>query len=263
MHARVQVHTKLPCWKNLQWCDYRAQQDWCTGPTKEVTTTITKQAVRSCRDPLGTQWLLQNPNPKKNLLGISVCHSSSCLAKELCEKEQSRTDLLVQNEIQIKSSVAGRTTILSLSTLSITGECTNCQEDTLEAKSQDALICNGHYIQRGGEKEISSSKAPLLHRFLHKSHSMTFKRYRCILYSLKLHLQQLSTGIARLSPLFPLHFCFLVSDFKMHNTVFHFFFFKGTWPSVSLAALRKQHHCLARAGAASSQILLCHRLQKI
>lgn len=78
------------------------------------------------RSPGDTVTSTQNPNPKKNLLGISMCRSSSCLGKELCEKEQSRTDLLVQNEIQIKSSVAGRTSILPLSTVSITGECKNC-----------------------------------------------------------------------------------------------------------------------------------------
>lgn len=88
------------------------------------------------------------------------------------------------------------------------------------------------------EEEKKKSLLPRLLYFTGfstKAIQWPFKRCRCVLYSLKLHLQQLSTGIARLSPLFPLHFCFLVSDFKMHNTVFHFFFFlKGLDPQSPL-----------------------------
>lgn len=93
-------------------------------------------------------------------------------------------------------------------------------------------------LSRKEEKKISSSKAPLFYSFLQKSHSMTFKCVYTYILFLETPLATVVLGNWKIFPLFRLHFCFLVSDFKMHNTVFHFFFFKGTWPSVSLPALK-------------------------
>jgi len=65
-----------------------------TSHSKEANHNKKQRSKEFCRSLRDTETSTK-PKSKENLLGISRCHSSSYPEKDLFEKEQSRTDLLV------------------------------------------------------------------------------------------------------------------------------------------------------------------------
>lgn len=93
-------------------------------------------------------------------------------------------------------------------------------------------------LSRKEEKKSLLPRLLYFTAFCKKAIQWPLNVYIHIFYSLKLHSQQSFSGIGRFSPCFV---CTSVSWFQISRcTILYstFFFFKGTWPSVSRTALK-------------------------